>query len=363
MRASRFGTVGGVSAKVPGSRRRAPETGRRSPSRRQGAGIRHAQGDLAISNKVFVGNLSFDVTREELIEAFSAAGKVVDAKVPTDRETGRPRGFAFVEFEDDEAAEKSISLMNGKDLKGRPLRVNEAENRPPRPAGAGVPAAPSAVGAPAYGRFGDRPGRAPSSAAPPDGRRLRQRLRRRGDARSRTRAAGATSAGASAASTRRGRPDPCTQALALGPAASCGSHPSARTGSSARVPLRYALQWGRPLAACLLLAVAARPFADERALLDRRLETLRRILPDGPYPHRRTRRWSRDAKGARLATYEVEARPPLESGPRGWVRWTSPHRRATRTIDRFFRQVALSHRLIDVESVALTAAPGRHGPR
>ena len=86
---------------------------------------------------MFVGNLSFDVTREELIDAFSAAGKVVDAKVPTDRETGRPRGFAFVEFADDDAALKSISLMNGKDLKGRPLRVNEAENRPPRPAGAG----------------------------------------------------------------------------------------------------------------------------------------------------------------------------------------------------------------------------------
>jgi RNA recognition motif-containing protein len=94
------------------------------------------QGDEAISNKVFVGNLSFDVTREELIEAFSAAGRVVDAKVPTDRETGRPRGFAFVEFESDEAAQKSIALLNGKDLKGRPLRVNEAENRPPRPAGA-----------------------------------------------------------------------------------------------------------------------------------------------------------------------------------------------------------------------------------
>ena len=86
---------------------------------------------------MFVGNLSFDVTREELIEAFGAAGKVVDAKVPTDRETGRPRGFAFVEFADDDAAAKSISLLNGKDLKGRPLRVNEAENRPPRPAGAG----------------------------------------------------------------------------------------------------------------------------------------------------------------------------------------------------------------------------------
>ena len=64
----------------------------------------HVRGDAAISNKVFVGNLSFDVTRDELIQAFSAAGKVVDAKVPTDRETGRPRGFAFVEFEDDEAA-------------------------------------------------------------------------------------------------------------------------------------------------------------------------------------------------------------------------------------------------------------------
>ncbi len=61
----------------------------------------------------------------------------MDAKVPTDRETGRPRGFAFVEFEDDEAAQKSITLMNGKDLKGRPLRVNEAENRPPRPPGMG----------------------------------------------------------------------------------------------------------------------------------------------------------------------------------------------------------------------------------
>ena len=86
-----------------------------------------------------MGNLSFDVTREELIEAFGAAGKVVDAKVPTDRETGRPRGFAFVEFESDEAAQKSIELLNGRDLKGRPLRVNEAENRPPRPAGAGGP--------------------------------------------------------------------------------------------------------------------------------------------------------------------------------------------------------------------------------
>jgi RNA recognition motif-containing protein len=92
-------------------------------------------GEPAISNKVFVGNLSFDVTRDELIQAFSAAGKVVDAKVPTDRETGRPRGFAFVEFESDDAAQRCIGMLNGKDLKGRPLRVNEAENRPPRAPG------------------------------------------------------------------------------------------------------------------------------------------------------------------------------------------------------------------------------------
>lgn len=85
---------------------------------------------------MFVGNLSFDVTREELVEAFGAVGKVLDAKVPTDRETGRPRGFAFVEFEDDEAVQRCIEQMNGRDLKGRAIRVNAAEDRPPRAAGA-----------------------------------------------------------------------------------------------------------------------------------------------------------------------------------------------------------------------------------
>jgi RNA recognition motif-containing protein len=107
---------------------------------------------------VFVGNLSFDVTRDELIQAFSAAGKVVDAKVPTDRETGRPRGFAFVEFESEDAAQKSISLMNGKDLKGRPLRVNEAENRPPRPPGSPPPFRPRPGGGPPSFRNEGPPG-------------------------------------------------------------------------------------------------------------------------------------------------------------------------------------------------------------
>ncbi len=97
--------------------------------------IARPEGDEPISRKVFVGNLSFDVTREELIEAFGEAGRVVDAKLPTDRETGRPRGFAFVEFEDEEAVKRCVEQMHGKDLKGRPLRVNEAEDRPPRSGG------------------------------------------------------------------------------------------------------------------------------------------------------------------------------------------------------------------------------------
>ena len=104
---------------------------------------------------MFVGNLSFDVTRDELIEAFSAAGKVVDAKVPTDRETGRPRGFAFVEFEDDDAPSVDRA-RNGKALMP-PLRVNEAENRPPRPPGMG--------GAP--GGYRPSPGGAPYRPGPP----------------------------------------------------------------------------------------------------------------------------------------------------------------------------------------------------
>ena len=131
-----------------------------------------------------MGNLSFEVTRDELIEAFGAAGKVVDAKVPTDRETGRPRGFAFVEFADDEAAQKSISLLNGKLLKGRPLRVNEAENRPPRPMGSGGPSSyrppyRPGGGPPTFPPPGDwvAAGRAGSATSADDRRRARGRAK------------------------------------------------------------------------------------------------------------------------------------------------------------------------------------------
>ena len=83
------------------------------------------------------------MTREELLETFGAAGKVVDAKVPTDRETGRPRGFAFVEFETEDAVRNCIATLNGVSLRGRSLRVSEAEDRPPRPAGGPRPFRPS----------------------------------------------------------------------------------------------------------------------------------------------------------------------------------------------------------------------------
>jgi len=126
----------------------------------------------AISRKVFVGNLSFDVTRDELLEAFGAAGKVLDAKVPTDRETGRPRGFAFVEFESEESVPKCISLLNGTSLKGRALRVSEAEDRPPRAPGSGP--APRA-----YRPSGDGGNFRPMAAEPPPFGETRENRRRK----------------------------------------------------------------------------------------------------------------------------------------------------------------------------------------
>ena len=87
----------------------------------------------AISAKVFVGNLSFDTLAPDIEALFSAAGDIVEVFVPADRATGRPRGFAFVEFTTDEAAAKAIEEFDGHELGGRNLRVNAAEARPPRP--------------------------------------------------------------------------------------------------------------------------------------------------------------------------------------------------------------------------------------
>ena len=81
---------------------------------------------------MFAGNLSFDLTREQLLEAFSAVGPVQDVVMPLDKMTGRMRGFAFVEFESEDDAAKAIEAMDGKELAGRPLRVNEAQAKPQR---------------------------------------------------------------------------------------------------------------------------------------------------------------------------------------------------------------------------------------
>jgi RNA recognition motif-containing protein len=90
-----------------------------------------------MSSKVFVGNLNFDTTEDELRSLFSEVADPTSVAVPTDRMTGRPRGFAFVEFQSDEQAEQAIQRFDGYELAGRKLRVNEAMERPPRSASGG----------------------------------------------------------------------------------------------------------------------------------------------------------------------------------------------------------------------------------
>ena len=82
--------------------------------------------------KLYVGNLDYAVTNEQLVELFSQAGKVLSAMVIIDRYSGRSKGFAFVEMESKQAAQKAINLFNGKDFQGRSLVVNEARPREPR---------------------------------------------------------------------------------------------------------------------------------------------------------------------------------------------------------------------------------------
>lgn len=108
----------------------------------------------------------------------------------------------------------------------------------------------------------------------------------------------------------------------------------------------------------LLAATPDRPFPEERLLLDRRLETLRRILPDGPIVTADAALVKELAEQARLMGVESLARPPVESGPQGHVAVDLTAVGSYSQIDRCFGLAALSHRLIDVESLTLTAAPG-----
>lgn len=86
-----------------------------------------------MSSNLYVGNLPFDVGEEELQELFVAQGEVVSAKVVMDRETGRPRGFGFVEMAKPEDAQKAIQNLDGREFKGRSLKVNMAQPRESRP--------------------------------------------------------------------------------------------------------------------------------------------------------------------------------------------------------------------------------------
>jgi cold-inducible RNA-binding protein len=90
-----------------------------------------------MSARLFVGNLSFNVTENDLHDAFAAHGTVVEANLMMDRATGRPRGFAFVTMSSPDEAQKAIDALNGKDLAGRALTVNIARPREERPSGGG----------------------------------------------------------------------------------------------------------------------------------------------------------------------------------------------------------------------------------
>jgi len=91
-----------------------------------------------MGTRLYVGNLSYNVTEPELQEAFAEGGrKVVEVKVVMDRDTGRPRGFAFVEMGSDDEASAAISSLSGREIQGRAINVSEARAREPRSGGGG----------------------------------------------------------------------------------------------------------------------------------------------------------------------------------------------------------------------------------
>lgn len=81
-----------------------------------------------MGSKLFVGNLDFTAQDDDLKELFSPFGSVISARVLMDRDTGRPRGFGFVEFQNPKEAGEAIQVLDGQDFRGRSLRVNEAQD-------------------------------------------------------------------------------------------------------------------------------------------------------------------------------------------------------------------------------------------
>jgi RNA recognition motif-containing protein len=91
-----------------------------------------------MGTRLYVGNLSYNVTEPELRDAFGEGGRnVVEVKIVMDRDTGRPRGFAFVEMGSDDEASAVITSLNGREIQGRPINVSEARARAPRSGGGG----------------------------------------------------------------------------------------------------------------------------------------------------------------------------------------------------------------------------------
>lgn len=123
-------------------------------------------GRFAINSKVFVGNMNYDTTSNDLETLFSEVGEVVDIFVPTDRNTGRPRGFAFVQFTEQSAAAEAIEKFDGYELQGRNIRVSEAEERQRR--------------APSYSDGGLPPSPKGPKGGKPKGSRRNIRGRKRG---------------------------------------------------------------------------------------------------------------------------------------------------------------------------------------
>ncbi len=91
-----------------------------------------------MGTRLYIGNMSWDTTEDTLMAVLSEGGRTVkDLHIVTDRDTGRPRGFAFAEFANEGEAQAAIADLDGKELDGRPLRVNEAQERKPRSGGGG----------------------------------------------------------------------------------------------------------------------------------------------------------------------------------------------------------------------------------
>ncbi len=90
---------------------------------------RERSGVLPMARKLFVGGLSWNTTQESLMQAFSQFGTVLEAKVITDRETGRSRGFGFVTFRDEASAAQAVAKLDGSQLDGRTIRVSEAHDK------------------------------------------------------------------------------------------------------------------------------------------------------------------------------------------------------------------------------------------